>query len=146
MRPRVVFDANVVLSALLFSTGRLSWLRGAWRGQQVVPLVCKETVEEILRAMAYPKFRLSVSEREELLAEYLPYTEVVNLPAARPDLPQCRDAQDQVFLELAHCTGADHLVTGDRDLLAMQRHFPAVIITPEAFARILGSETAAGPG
>ena len=29
--PRVVFDTNVLVSALLFPAGRLSWLREAWQ-------------------------------------------------------------------------------------------------------------------
>jgi hypothetical protein len=77
MTVRVVLDTNVVLSALLFPSGRLAWLREAWQVGRVVPVVCRETTAELLSALAYPKFRLSVEEREELLADFLPYVEVV---------------------------------------------------------------------
>lgn len=40
---RVVLDTNIVLSALIFSAGRLAWIRQAWQQQQLQPLVCRET-------------------------------------------------------------------------------------------------------
>ena len=131
---RVVLDANVMLLALLFTAGRLAWLRQAWQRQQFQPLVCRETVSELLRALAYPKFKLSTSEQQELLADFLPYADVVELPAPWPDLPVCRDKKDQVFLVLAHVGKADALITGDADILAMREDFPGLIMTAEAFA------------
>lgn len=59
---RVVLDTNIVLSALLFNTGRLTWVRHAWQRQQVQPLVCTATVNELLRVLAYPKFKLTAAK------------------------------------------------------------------------------------
>ncbi|ATE61771.1 putative toxin-antitoxin system toxin component, PIN family [Thauera sinica] len=131
---RVVLDTNVVLSALLFTAGRLTWIRHAWQRHQLQPLVCKETVSELLRVLAYPKFKLSASEQEALLADFLPYADVVELPAPWPALPACRDEKDQVFLVLAHIGKADALVTGDADILAMREAFPGLILTAEELA------------
>lgn len=136
---RVVLDTNVVLSALLFTAGRLAWIRHAWQRQQLQPLVCKETVSELLRVLAYPKFRLSASEQEELLADFLPYADVVELPAPWPTLPTCRDEKDQVFLVLAHIGKADALITGDADILAMREAFPGLILTAEELAAQQGA-------
>ncbi|MFP4162225.1 MAG: putative toxin-antitoxin system toxin component, PIN family [Ectothiorhodospira sp.] len=132
--PRVVLDTNVVLSALLFNAGRLAWLRHAWQRQQLQPLVCRETAGELLRILAYPKFRLLASEQQELLADFLPFADGVELPTPWPDLPVCRDEKDQVFLVLAHCGKADALITGDADILAMREAFPGLIMTAESFA------------
>ncbi|THF64795.1 putative toxin-antitoxin system toxin component, PIN family [Pseudothauera nasutitermitis] len=131
---RGVLDTNVVLSALLFTAGRLAWIRHAWQRHQLQPLVCKETVSELLRVLAYPKFKLSASEQEELLADFLPYADVVELPAPWPALPACRDEKDQVFLVLAHIGKADALITGDADILAMREAFPGLILTAEELA------------
>lgn len=128
---RVVLDTNTVLSAVLFTSGRLAWLRRAWQ-TRLTPLVCKETAMELLRVLAHPKFGLSAVEQQDLLSEFLPYAEVVDLPSPWPDLPQCRDDKDQVFMVLAHVGRADALVTGDRDLLALRADFPDLIITPDA--------------
>lgn len=129
---RVVLDTNVVLSALLFNAGRLTWLRHAWQRQQLQPLVCTSTVNELLRVLTYPKFKLTEAERQDLLADFLPYTHVVDLPNPWPALPLCRDEKDQVFLVLAYVGKADALVTGDEDILAIRESFPGLILTADA--------------
>lgn len=135
--PRVVLDTNIVLSALVFHAGRLAWVRQAWQQGRLKPLVCKHTVSELLRVLAYPKFRLTAQEQQELLADFLPYAEVVELPAQWPDLPKCRDEKDQVFLVLAHVAQVDALVTGDADLLSMGDAISQPILTAEEWARTM---------
>ncbi|MFA7503065.1 MAG: putative toxin-antitoxin system toxin component, PIN family [Burkholderiaceae bacterium] len=134
MTQRLVLDTNIVLSALLFGAGRLSWIRQAWQHQRLQPVVCRDTVNELLRALAYPKFRLSPQERTDLLGEFLPWTRAVALPTPWPDLPACRDEKDQVFLVLAYVAGADAVVTGDGDLLAMRGTIPCRILTADELA------------
>ncbi|MDR2239087.1 MAG: putative toxin-antitoxin system toxin component, PIN family [Zoogloeaceae bacterium] len=126
---RVVLDTNIVLSALLFDTGRLAWVRHAWQHRQLQPLVCAETVNELLRVLAYPKFNLTTDEQRELLADFLPYAEIVTLPNPWPDLPVCRDERDQMFLALAEIGNVDALVTGDADILALREVFSRRILT-----------------
>jgi hypothetical protein len=50
--------------------------------------VSAATAGELVRVLAYPEFRLSPEEREELLADYLPYVTMLALPAARADRPR----------------------------------------------------------
>ena len=64
---RVVFDTNVAVSALVFRAGRLAWLREAWAAGTVVPVVCKETLAELVRVLGYPKLRLEADETKSLL-------------------------------------------------------------------------------
>ena len=136
---RIVFDTNVVLSALLFPRGRLAWLRAHWREGEAVPLVSKATVRELMRVLNYSKFRLSEQYRMEALALYLPYCESLIPEDKCPVL--CRDAKDQPLLDLAHCAKADALVTGDEDLLVLAGQTVFAIETPEAYRRrITGAE------
>lgn len=125
-----------MVSALLFQHGRLAWLRGAWAAGVVVPLVCRETVEELLRVLAYPKFRLTRIEIDELLGDFLPFAEVVELSPV--DWPPCRDQDDRVFLALAQQAGADVLLTGDADMLEIADAFPVKILTPAELKQELG--------
>lgn len=134
MTRRVVLDTNIVLSALLFNTGRLAWVRHAWQHQQIQPLVCRDTANELLRVLAYPKFKLTAQEQKDLLGDFLPYAEVITLPTPWPDLPACRDEKDQVFLVLAHVGKADALVTGNADILAMRSAFTGRILTADKLA------------
>lgn len=130
--PRVVIDTNVLLSALLFHAGTLSWLRPAWQAVDICPLSSRETTSELIRVLSYPKFDLSNDEQEDLLADYLPWCETVVL-SNPPDVPQCRDPFDRPFLELALSAQADALLTGDNDLLSLAQVFPVPILTPRSF-------------
>ena len=135
--PVVVLDTNIVLSALVFAGGRMSALRLAWHAGRIVPLVSQPTASELMRVLGYPKFKLSADDREELLADYLPYCRSVRIPARLPRLPVCRDPADQMFIELAATGRADFLVTGDKDLLALASELRRAIVSADDFlARI----------
>jgi uncharacterized protein len=136
--PVVVLDTNLVLSALVFASGRLAPLRSAWQSGRIVPLVSAATASELMRALGYPKFKLSAEDRDELLADCLPHCRGVRLPARLPKLPLCRDTNDQMFIELAAVGKADFLVTGDKDLLVMAAEFGGRIVTTGAFLEGLG--------
>jgi len=137
-KARVVFDTNVVLSALLFTHGRLSWLVDHWQDRSCVPLISRATAVELSRILAYPEFHLSAEEQFEVLGGYLPFCEAIDLAHSCPIL--CRDRKDQPFLDLAQSGKADVLVSGDVDLLALAGQTAFVIETPEAYRRrITGS-------
>lgn len=137
MSHRVVFDTTTVISALLFEYGKLAWLRAHWQEKDCLPLVCRETIAELTRVLAYPKFRLSLVDRHELLAEYLPYCETVELMNVCPVI--CRDPKDQPFLHLAQSGTAELLISGDQDLLTLAGNTSFVIESPEAYRqRIAG--------
>jgi len=137
--PRVVLDTNLVLSALVFAQGRLAVLRHAWQGGRFVPLVSKATTAELIRVLAYPKFKLDTEEQQELLADYLPWCKTVRIPNPSPAIPACRDIYDQPFLQVAIAGQADYLVSGDQDLLSLAGQIVCPIITAEIFLKTLNS-------
>jgi uncharacterized protein len=138
---RVVIDTNILLSALVFNSGKLLRFRQLWQEQQFQPLVSKLTVMELLRVLAYPKFKLTPIDREELLADYLTFCETVQMPIELPQIPPCRDPADEPFLYLALVGAADYLVTGDsqterlcqQDLLSLADVFNCPIVTATNF-------------
>jgi uncharacterized protein len=117
--PRVVLDTNVVLSALLFGGGPAARVRAGWQSGRFVPLASTATAQELVRVLGYPKFRLSADEQEELLADFMPWAAVVQIPDPPPTVPACRDPFDLPFLHLAVAGRARALVSGDRALLAL---------------------------
>ena len=129
---RAVLDTGVVVSALLFPGGRVAWLRERWVSGALCPLVTRGTVDELIRVLAYPKFRLSRDEIDTVLAAYVPFTESVVLGSAGEEvsLPTCDDPADQEFLRLALQGRAEVLVTGDDDLLRLRDETPFRILTP----------------
>lgn len=137
--PRVVLDTNVVLSALVFPGGSAGRIRRAWQGGECVPLVSPVTAAELVRVLAYPKFRLSEAERNELLADYLPATEVVRVPDPPPEVSDCRDPHDLPFLQLCAAARADVLVSGDADLQVLDDRCGFRILSPALFMDMLAA-------
>jgi len=135
--PCVVIDTNLVLSALVFAQGRLTPLRHAWQGERCRPLVSRDTAAELIRVLAYPKFKLTPDEQQELLADYLPWCTTVRMPNPPPETPECRDPFDLPFLQLAVAGKADYLVSGDQDLLSLAGQFACPIITADQFIKTL---------
>ena len=119
---RVVLDTHVLVSALLFRQGRLAPLRAAWQGGRLIPIICKQTGQELLRVLGYAKFKLGPLQIEEVLSLYLPYAQshtIMSTTRQSIGTVQCRDVHDQIFLDLASSAQADLLVSGDSDLLSM---------------------------
>jgi putative PIN family toxin of toxin-antitoxin system len=138
-KPRAVIDTNVVLSALVFSGGVTARLRRRWQQGDFIALTSTATAQELVRVLAYPKFGLDLEGRDELLADYLPYTEVVPIPTPPPPVPTCRDPADLPFLILAVAGAADFLVTGDADLKALSEKVAFSILRPASFDAVLSS-------
>jgi putative PIN family toxin of toxin-antitoxin system len=135
-----VLDTNVLVSALLFPQGMVGTLRRAWQVGRCIPLASHETVTELARVLAYPKFRLDEGDRLQLLADYLPWVETVALIGERTSLsslPSCRDPHDQIFVRLAAAGRARYLVSGDADLLAIDRIGACRVLAPAAFLETL---------
>jgi putative PIN family toxin of toxin-antitoxin system len=130
---RAVLDTNIAVSALLFAHGRLAPIRLAWQATTFTPLVSTATTQELIRVLSYAKFKLSSADRDELLADYLPYCATVKIPGKAPKVPLCRDPSDLPFLHLAAQAKADFLVTGDRDLLDLSDKTRFAIATAETF-------------
>jgi putative PIN family toxin of toxin-antitoxin system len=128
---RVVFDTNAVLSAMLFRSDRLAWLREHWHSGDVTPLASGAIIAEFRRILACTKFGLRDLYQLEVLAYYV--SACTMLDPTEPCKIICRDARDQAFLDLAQSGRADVLVTGDGDLLALVGQTEFVIETPEAY-------------
>ena len=80
---RFVLDTNVVVSALIFRSGRSAWLREAWRTERIVPLISSPTIAELTRVLAYRKFGLSLSHHTGRLSAYVPGAKPWTCPAIR---------------------------------------------------------------
>src|SRR5574337_424337 len=124
---RVVLDTNTLISALLFS-GTASRLVPLWQSRRITILLSGAILQEYLRVLTYPKFRLSNQEVRGLIEEeLLPFVETVSvrkrLTAVR------RDPDDTKFLECAVVGRAEYLVTGDQDLFELGTHRGVIILT-----------------
>ena len=135
---RAVLDTNVLLSALLFG-GRLEGLHRAWRAGRLRLVLSRETADELLRVMAYPKFRLTHAEITFLfVTELLPFADVVDLPASKSGQRWSRDPEDDKFIRCAQAGKCARFITGDGDLLSLKRVGKVAILSPAGFLGVLG--------
>ena len=128
---RVVFDTNVVISAMLLplSIPRRALDRAMREGR---PLLSAATTTELNEVIHLPKFDkyLSEEERIEFLTTLVREAELVNVVETVTD---CRDPRDNNFLELAVAGRATHIVTGDSDLLALHPFRGIIVVSPRVF-------------
>lgn len=128
---RAVLDTNVVISALLFS-GPPSQLVPAWQSSRLRPVVSAPVLDEYIRVLAYPKFKLTDAEIRGLLEEaLLPFIETVKVPPSI--IPKVRDPDDAKFITCAATAGVRWLVSGDNDLLSLRQVKSVEIISVTEF-------------
>jgi len=130
-RERLVLDTNVLVSALAFpgSTPRKAFDLAIARGSI---LASDETLLELHRTLRRPKLAryFTRTEQDAFLAMF---ASEVFLVEVTEHISVCRDPRDDKFLEVAIAGGATHLITGDRDLLALDHFHDTGITTPAAF-------------
>jgi len=130
---KVVFDTNVLLSALLF-TGRASEIISLLENNIIIMVISKEILEEYIRALAYPKFSLTEEEIKSLVGEIiLPLAKTVRSSELLEGV--CRDKEDDKFLACAKAAKADVVVSGDKDLLVLKEFEGIPIKSLNAFLK-----------
>ncbi len=134
---RAVFDPNVLIAALLSRDGAAAMLVSSWLAGSFEVVVSDGLLEELERALGYPRLRDRVgpAEAAEFVAVLRHTAVLVSDPAEAP--PRSEDPGDDYLLALAEQERA-MLVSGDRHLLALADRFP--VVSPRAFL-----ETLAGP-
>jgi uncharacterized protein len=131
---RVVFDTNVVVSAMLLphsvSRGAIDYAIG--HGRLFISAATVAEVGEVIRHPRFDKY-LSDEERTEFLATLVCESELVDADVTVTD---CRDPRDNKFLELAIACRATHIVSGDKDLLVLHPFRGISILTPGDFVAL----------
>lgn len=138
---RLVLDTHVWLDWLVFDDPGVHRLRNAvhlGRAEIVMDAACDA---ELARVLAYDlgKHNISAEKQAAVLAQARRLCRRVEV-SFKGRLPQCRDPDDQKFIQLAAAAGADALVTKDRELLRMRGLAfrvcpPAELFSPGARSR-----------
>ena len=128
---KVAVDTNVLISALLFG-GAPGKLVSLWQTNAIKPFASKEIVDEYLRVLTYPKFKLSEEEINYLLyQEILPFFEIIDVQQG-PQIIE-KDPQDDKFISCALKARAGCLISGDKHLLALKSYQKIKILSPSDF-------------
>jgi len=132
---RVVLDTNVLLSGIAYPASVPGKIMAAWRHGSVDVLLSGYILDELRRVLPRLAHRhgLTMAEIDDLVDALSIQAEVIEpLPVAEQDL---RDVDDQpvlgTLLAALKTTGADYLLTGDKDLLVLAERYP--IMAPAKF-------------
>lgn len=134
-RLRVVLDTNVLLSGIAYPASIPGKIQAAWRHGSVDVLLSAYILEELRRVLPRLAHRhhLTSAEIDDLVDALSIQAEIIEpLPG---DAPGLRDPGDQpvlgTLLAALVTSGADYLITGDKDLLALEKQYS--IVTPASF-------------
>lgn len=126
-------DTNVLVSGLMYPAGVPGRVVGAWLDGRYDLVLSVEQLGEIARVLDYPRIRKILkwdrSAIERFLKQLYLRSLTVDITGVTAEVPG--DAGDAMILAAAIVADADHLVTGDADLLALRDRHP--ILTPSEF-------------
>jgi uncharacterized protein len=138
---RVLLDANVLISYLL-TPGQNSAVThivdAAVLGefQLLMPEELLDELEETVRTHEHLARRIPVEAMRPFVALLLEIAEII--PRITEPIPALtRDPEDDYLIAYALIGRAEYLVTGDRDLLVLERVESVDILTPNAFGELL---------
>lgn len=126
---KIVLDTNMIISAILFGGNPKKVFNLCLEDDNIKGCICPELLAELLSKLKY-KFELKDAEIEiikHMLTSRFEYILVFK----KSDI--CRDEKDNIILDLADCSRADYLITGDADLLVLKKVKVTRIMTPADF-------------
>jgi putative PIN family toxin of toxin-antitoxin system len=138
---RAVFDTNVLVSYLLTHRPPIATLIDYHLAREDFALVTAPALlEELDRVLRYPRLShyYSEAERTRFVALLLALSEVVDLPDTIPSI--CRDPDDDRVIACAVAGQADVIVSGDRDLLVLERVGSIYIRSAAQFLEMLARD------
>jgi len=127
---RVVLDTNVLVSGVTYKEGTSGRIVRLFQRRGLEVVLSRYILDEMVRVLPrMSRNPLSTEHIRDLADSFVMLAELVE-PDVSPDA-NLRDPADQPVLATLRASGADYLITGDKDLLALASEYP--IATPAAF-------------
>ena len=131
---RAVIDTNIIIRALIKPKGTVGPVLDRLRDGDYTAVYSEPLLEEMLAKLALSRIRDKYHVTEEQVADLL------SLLALRGEWVKpertvhvCREPGDDVVIEAALAGGAEWVVTGDEDLLILERFETVRFVTPCTF-------------
>jgi putative PIN family toxin of toxin-antitoxin system len=128
---QVVFDTNVLVSALLFedSVPAQAFFLALNKGEILISTALTKEIHEVIYRPKFEKY-ITNTEREDFILSLVENSELVEVTES---IDVCRDPKDNMILELAVSGNAKTIVTGDSDLLILNPFRSIEIVVAQEF-------------
>jgi len=136
---RAVVDANVLISSVIAPLGPSRRIFNAWRNGDFQLVTSPGIIDEVSRRLAHPRIatRYFISDDDRTAVLRLLTADAFITPGT-PMIRVARDPTDDKVIAAALETGAQYIVTGDKDLLALGKYERVAILSPARFISTIG--------
>lgn len=132
---KIVLDANVFVSFFIHHGAIIDALFRGFLSRMFLIYVSEDIVREIQRVFLYPKIEKNLAAPSEEITLLL--TQHAEWIDPKQHFSLSRDPTDAKYLEAASACDADYLVSGDRDLLSLNKFGTTRIVSPKEFVEVL---------
>jgi uncharacterized protein len=129
---KIVIDTNNLISALGWE-GKSRELFEKVIDNEYTLYISTKQIEELKRVMNYKKFNFTIERKTGFLAILFHMANVINTTISFDALI---DKSDNMILECAVEAGADYIITGDNQLLALKEFKGVKIVSVNDFLTI----------
>lgn len=132
----VVFDTNILISALLSTNGNPFRCLALAKIGQVESVTCQEILDEFAEKLLV-KFKFSEEMVQAAVGEVREFSRLIEIAGTLKAVPE--DPDDDMVIECAVIGNATHIVTGDNHLLSLISHQGIAILKATEFVFLLSS-------
>jgi len=132
-RLRVVLDTNVLVSGWVYPGSVPGRIVAEWQQGGLEVALSQHILDELVRVL--PRLKKSRRSAEEIreLADSLMFQAKMVEPGGAPDV-ELHGPDNPPVLQALLASGAQYLITGDKDLLALGERYP-IITTAQFWTR-----------
>jgi uncharacterized protein len=134
-KTKLILDTNTWLDWLLFNDSNVAAIRERCAVQTIELITTTRMRDELADVLARPQFQKHFNENrqpEHLMAEFDALVHLVPAPTALPHPLQCKDQDDQIFIDLALVSSPCVLVSKDKLVLAVAKRLKKWLIAQGA--------------
>ncbi|EQD53954.1 PilT domain-containing protein [mine drainage metagenome] len=133
---RIVLDTNILVSGLLHNGKPRRLIDLAIQGKVII-VSSVEMIDELKEVLSREKFGLS-KEAQVTMMDFV--IRLSNITVVKSKFKAVRDPTDDMVINTAHDGNAAYIVTGDKDLLELEKFGEVGIIKASKMLKLLGED------
>lgn len=115
---KVILDTNLWISFLI--SKKFAEIDALITTKEIILIFSDELIEEFIEVVSRPKFEKYFAKNDiEKILDY--FNQFGKMTEVTSDIHLCRDHKDNFLLNLAVDSKSDYLITGDNDLLVLNK-------------------------